>query len=85
VKDFLELLLALIYVTSGQLARKEEITPIRHWNGFLQKRNIFVIDGQMMFVTRYHKSQVLFGKPKVILWFLLWRVGQLLAVFLIYV
>jgi hypothetical protein len=56
VKDFLELLLALIYVTSGQPARGEEITLIRHRNGFLQERNIFVIDGQMMFVTRYHKS-----------------------------
>jgi hypothetical protein len=85
VKDFLELLLALIHVTSGQLACKEEITPIWHRNGFLQKRNIFVMDGQMMFVTRYHKSQALFGRPKVILRFLLWRVGQLLAVFLIYV
>jgi hypothetical protein len=66
VKDFLELLLALIHVTSGQPACGEEITPIRHRNRFLQERNIFVIDRQIMFVTRYHKSQVLFGKPKVI-------------------
>ena len=66
VRDFLELLLGLIHITAGQPARGEEITPIRHRNGFLQERNIFAIDGQMAFVTRYHKSQALFGRPKVI-------------------
>jgi hypothetical protein len=35
VRDFLELLLALIHITAGQPARGEEITPIRHRNGFL--------------------------------------------------
>ena len=38
-----------------------------------------------MFVTRYHKSQALFGRPKVIPRFLPWRVGQLVAVFLTHV
>jgi hypothetical protein len=45
VKDFLDHLLALIHTTSGQPTRGEEITPIQHRNGFLQDRNIFVIDG----------------------------------------
>ncbi|OBT40734.1 hypothetical protein VE00_09776 [Pseudogymnoascus sp. WSF 3629] len=72
-------------MTSGQPARGEEITPIRHRNGMLQERNVFVIDGQVMFVTRYHKSQALFGRPKVIPRFMPWRVGQLVAVFLAYV
>ena len=35
VRGFLELLLALIHITTGQPARGEEITPIRHRNGFL--------------------------------------------------
>ena len=35
VRGFLELLLALIHITIGQPARGEEITPIRHRNGFL--------------------------------------------------
>lgn len=48
----------------------------------LQERNVFVIDGQVMFVTRCHKSQALFGRPKVIPRFMPWRVGQLVAVFL---
>ena len=61
IRDFLRLLLLLIHMTSGQPARGEEITPIRHRNGMLQERNVFVINGQVMFVTRYHKSQALFG------------------------
>jgi hypothetical protein len=85
MKDFLELLFALIYMTSEQPAYREEITLIQHWNRFLQEYNIFVIDRQMMFITRYHKSQVLFSRLKVILRFLLWYIEQLLAVFLIYV
>jgi hypothetical protein len=35
VKDFLKLLLALIYITARQPARRKEITPIRHRNRFL--------------------------------------------------
>ena len=38
-----------------------------------------------MIVTRYHKSQSQFDKPKVIPRFLPWKVGQLLAVYLAYV
>ena len=71
IKDFLELLLAIIYISSGQPACGEEITPIWYQNSFLQEQNVFVIDRQIIFVTRYHKSQVLFGRPKVILCFLL--------------
>ena len=41
--------------------------------------------GQMVFVTRYHKSQTQMDKPKVIPRFLPWRVGQVLAVYLAYV
>jgi hypothetical protein len=85
IKDFLEHLFALIYITSEQPACGEEITLIQHRNRFLQEQNIFVIDRQMMFVTRYHKSQVLFDRLKVILWFLLWCVGQLFTVYLTYV
>ena len=85
IRDFLELLMVLIHICSGQPARGEEITPIRHRNGLLQERNIFVIDGQVMFVTRYHKSQALFGRPKVIPRFMPWRIGQLVAIYLAYV
>jgi hypothetical protein len=85
VDAFLELLLFAMHTTGGQPARGTEITPIRHRNGVMQDRNIFVIDGQAVFVTRYHKSQAQWDMPKVVPRFLSPRVGQLLAVYLAYV
>jgi superfamily II DNA or RNA helicase len=82
---FKKLLLAAVHMCCGPPARGEEITPIRFRNGFLQARNIYVVDGRVIFVTRYHKSQALFGEPKVIPRFLPWRLGQAMAVYLAYV
>jgi len=53
---FRELLLFCVYVTGGQLARGIEITTIRFWNGFQQDRNVFAIQGHIVFITCYHKS-----------------------------
>jgi superfamily II DNA helicase RecQ len=85
IDAFLELLLLLVHTTAGQPARGTEITSVRHQNGFLQDRNIFVIDGRVVFITRYHKSQSQFDAPKIIPRFLPWRVGQLVSVYLGYV
>jgi hypothetical protein len=85
VDRFRELLLFCVHVTGGQPARGTEITSIRFRNGFQQDRNVFAIQGHMVVVTRYHKSQSQFDKPKVIPRFLPWRVGQLLAIYLAYV
>ena len=52
---------------------------------YFRSENIYIIDGRVAYVTRYHKSQALFGETKVIPRFLPWRVGQLLAVYLAYV
>ncbi|KAL2356827.1 hypothetical protein BJ546DRAFT_414682 [Cryomyces antarcticus] len=46
---------------------------------------LFVIDGRVVVITRYHKSQSQFDKPKIIPRFLPWRVGQLMTVYLGYV
>ena len=56
IDRFLELLLFLAHTTGGQPARGTEITTARYQNGFLQDRNIFVMDGQVVFVSRYHKT-----------------------------
>jgi hypothetical protein len=85
VDQFRELLLFCIHTTGGQPARGTEITSIRFRNGFQQDRNVFAIQGHIVIVTRYHKSQSQFDKPKVIPRFLPWRIGQLLAVYLAYV
>jgi len=85
VDKFLELLLFVTHTTAGQPARGTEITTVRYQNGFLQDRNVFVIDGRVVLITRYHKSQSQFDKPKIIPRFLPWRVGQLISVYLAYV
>ncbi|KAK5162702.1 uncharacterized protein LTR77_011237 [Saxophila tyrrhenica] len=85
IDRFRELLLFCVHVTGGQPARGSEITTVRFRNGYMQDRNVFVIQGHMVIVTRYHKSQSQFDKPKVIPRFLPWKVGQLLAVHLAYV
>jgi hypothetical protein len=85
IDRFRELLLFCMHLTGGQPVRGTEMTTLRFKNGYLQNRNIFVMHGQMVFVTRYHKSQSQMDKPKVIPRFLPWRVGQVLAVYLAYV
>lgn len=84
-RRFKELGLVAGQTTPGPPARGEEITPIRFRNGFLQERNIYIINGRMCYVSRYYKSLALFGEAKVIPRFLPWRVGQLFAVYLAYV
>jgi hypothetical protein len=66
IDRFRELLLLSIHICGGQPARGSEITAIRFRNGFTQDRNVFVVHGQVIVVTRYHKSQSQFDKPKVI-------------------
>ena len=43
-----------------------------------------MIHGQIAVVTRYHKSQSQWGRPKVVPRFLPEPVGQLVAVYLLY-
>jgi hypothetical protein len=51
----------------------------------LQDRNLYVIDGQVVVVTRYYKTQAQWDRPKVVARFLLEAVGQLIAAYLLYV
>jgi hypothetical protein len=84
VDRFLELLLFCVHVTSGQPGRGSEIITIRHRNELLQDRNVFVVDGRIMTVVRYHKSQSQFDKPKIVPRFLPPELGQVMAVYLAY-
>lgn len=85
VDSFRELMLAGFHITSGQPGRGSEVTTMRHRNGVLQDRNAFVVDGQVMTVVRYHKSQSQWDKPKVVPRFLPWRLGQVVVVYLAYI
>src|SRR5439155_12527113 len=85
IDRFREVLLFCTHVSAKQPVRGTEILGARHQNGFLQDRNIYITDGRVVMITRYHKSQSQFDMPKVISRFLPWRVGQLMVVYLGYV
>jgi hypothetical protein len=80
---FLRDALCAVHVTSGQPGRGSKITSMRHRNGLLQDRNIFVADGQIMTVSRYRKSQSQWDKPKIVPRFLSPQLGQVMAVYLV--
>jgi hypothetical protein len=85
VRRFEEFLLLLAHVTGGQPSRGEEITGLRLINGINRDRNIFIIDGEVVLVTQYHKSLAHFDSPKVIPRFLPGRIGQLFVMYMIYI
>jgi hypothetical protein len=70
VDRFLELLCLAVYIIGGQPARGLELLSVRWRNGVLQDRNLYVLDGQVAIVTRYHKTQVQWDRPKVVARFL---------------
>jgi len=61
VDRFLEMLLCSVHITSGQPGRGSEITTMRHRNGTLQDRNIFVADSPP------HKITAGAGRPPSLL------------------
>jgi hypothetical protein len=84
VDRFKELLVGCVHIEQGQPGRGSEILTIRHRNELLQDCNIFIVDGAVVTVVRYHKSQSQWDKPKVVLCFLLPQLGQIMALYLSY-
>jgi hypothetical protein len=85
IECFLELLCLAVHIAGGQPARGPELLSVRWRNGVLQDRNLYVIDGQVALVTRYHKTQSQWDKLKVIVRFLPKAIGQLIGAYLLYV
>jgi superfamily II DNA helicase RecQ len=85
IERFLDLLSLAVHVAGGQPARGPELLSIRWRNGLLQDRNLYVIDGEVVVITRYYKTQSQWDKPKVVVRFLPEAVGQLVAAYLLYV
>jgi hypothetical protein len=83
VVEFREKLAVLMHISVGQLARWPEILSVRHSN-MVQggHRNVFIEDGMLVFVTRYHKGYNLSGDVKIIHWYLPREVGELVVWYL---
>nr|POE59393.1 hypothetical protein CFP56_24662 [Quercus suber] len=55
-QHFLEHLMVLLHVASGQPARRPEFLGLRWCNRQADKRNLFIHDGYLLFILNYHKS-----------------------------
>jgi len=76
-------LLVLMHMTGGQPARGPEILSVRHRNTAQGgHRNLFIEDGMVVFVTRYHKGFEVKGDVKIIHRYLPREVGELVAWYL---
>jgi hypothetical protein len=83
VEAFLERLLLLIHLTSGQPAWGTEILSLRHMNSFHgYHRSIFIENGMVSIVTSYHKGYSVTGSTKIIHRYLPKEVGELLVFYL---
>jgi hypothetical protein len=82
--DFLSQLLLLFHITGGQPARGTELLTLtwRNPNRFGEFRNIFLEDGQVVFVTTYHKNYAMTAATKVIQRYLPTEVGELFVYYI---
>ena len=83
VARFRGLLLILMHITGGQPARGTEILSVRHRNTAQGgHRNLFIEDGMVVFVTKYHKGYQMSGDVKIIHRYLPREVGELVIWYL---
>ncbi|KAK1051292.1 hypothetical protein LTR74_016865 [Friedmanniomyces endolithicus] len=77
VARFRGLLLVLMHITGGQPARGTEILSCRHRNTAAgSHRNVFIENGQIVFVTKYHRGVEITGDVKIIHGYLPREVGE---------
>lgn len=83
VETFREKMLILMHVCGGQPARCPEILSIRYANTSNgETRDIFIEDGMIAFVTRYHKGYAISGNTKIIHRYLPRAISQLFIEYL---
>ena len=83
VARFRGLLLILVHITGGQPARGTEILSVRHRNTVQGgHRNLFIEDGAVVFVTKYHKGYQISGDVKIIHRYLPREVGEVVVWYL---
>ena len=56
VQTFLQYVLVLMHKFSGEPARRPELLGLRWCNGPHDKRNLFLHDGDLLFILTYHKG-----------------------------
>ncbi|KAJ5761690.1 hypothetical protein N7533_003729 [Penicillium manginii] len=82
VSQFRERLSVAVHVCAGQPSRGPELMSIRHRNSERERRNIFIEDGMVTFVSRYHKGFHVANDTKVIFRYLPREIGELVIWYL---
>lgn len=81
VDRFLEMLLLLVHLITGQPAQGAEITGLHHANTTFH-RNVFVEDGLIAIVASYHKGNTCTGTTKIINRYLPREISELVVYYL---
>ena len=74
-----------MYIVASQPANGPELGSIKVVNSVYSARNIYVINGRIVFLTTYDKAIKRRGKGEFVLRYLPDAVSQLVAKYLIYV
>ncbi|KAL5371306.1 hypothetical protein DPSP01_014356 [Paraphaeosphaeria sporulosa] len=86
MKEARRMLAALVHMTGGAPPRGSELVSIKHRNSANgDSRGIFIEDGAVVFVTKYHKNVGQTGKGKVIHRYMPREVGELVVYYLWFV
>jgi hypothetical protein len=85
VQRFLRAIMVPFFIGSGQQGRRTEFVSIKWRNTTLATRELFLHDGQMLFVLSYHKTRSQSNASRWIARFLLPEVAQLVTLFLVLV
>ena len=83
--QFLSKLMVAMHVMGGQPARGPELGSIKVVNSVYSARNIYVINGRVVFLTVYDKARKRRGNTEYVLRCLPDQLSQILAKYLIYV
>jgi superfamily II DNA helicase RecQ len=82
VQKFLQALMVPFFLGSGQQGRRSEFLGLRWRNTTLTTRDLFLHDGQMLFILSYHKTRSQTNASRWPVRFLLPEVAQLVTQYL---
>ena len=81
LRQFRELMLALVHTWAGQPGRGPEVTTMRHCDSWQLIRNVFVLDGQVMLVTDRDKAKAIRDNGRKVARFLPERIGKMMVAY----
>jgi superfamily II DNA helicase RecQ len=82
LRRFKEHLLILVHICGGQPPRASEILSLKHSNSTYSRRNFFIEDSMVVYVTEYHKGYSISGSVKIIHRYLPREVGELIVYYI---